>query len=52
MVDQRPTVIRTHRPVVPTLEGVKREGWSNSTQTCQAPKDCTSRPVEKTPELC
>ena len=50
MVDERPTVIRTHRPVVLTLEGVKRgrlvKGYAGLPQ-----KDCASGRVEKTTKL-
>ena len=48
-VDERPTVMRTHRWVVLTLEGVKREIGPKAMQACQASKACTSGPLRKPP---
>ena len=48
-VDERPTVIRTHRPVVLTLEGVKR-GRPQGYAGLPGSQDCTSGPVEETAE--
>ena len=43
--------LRTHRPVVPTLGGKGEAREAGPKGACQAPKDCTSWPVEKVPEL-